>query len=493
MRLSIRSRTVLAMNILVTCVGVAVGWAGIEVSSRAIERRLIDEPVKGAARTAGEGRWPVSGELMAYFKQIIGAEFAAGPADKSIISEVDGKPVSSLSPGLTAELAGQFTEGQMPRRVTLGGMPYRVGTGPIEFPAAEGKAAKRLFLLLPESQLVEAQGRVRRTIIWITAAAIVAATVLAFWLSGGITRPVARLAERMDRLGRSASAGEMPERIDDASDHAPGRRDPRELARLAESFDRLVAELSDARAKLARSARLAVLGQLSASIAHELRNPLSGIKMNARVLADELARASMSDPSLDLIVREIDRMDLYVSQLLGTAAGAEVDLAGAGDGKPHVCDLGPLVESVMPLVNPRCRQLGIEISRDVPGAPCLVRGAARALRQVVLNLVLNAMDAMPTGGAIRIALRVAEPGRPVRLAVTDSGPGIDVPDGTDIFEPFVTTKPGSAGLGLHVCRQIVTAWGGRIGYDRSDSGATFWFELPAAGPGDPTRQTDGGT
>ena len=489
MRLSIRSRTVLAMNILVTCVGVAVGWAGIEVSSRAIERRLIDEPVKGAARTAGEGNWPVSVELMVYFKQILGAgaEFAAGPTDKNEI------PVSTLPDKLKRQLEAQFIDGYMPRRVTLGGKPYRVGTGSIKFRPAEGKAAKRLFLLLPESQLVEAQGRVRRTIIWITAAAIVAATVLAFWLSGGITRPVARLAERMDRLGRSASAGELPERIDEAPPEAPSRRDPRELARLAESFDRLVAELSDARAKLARSTRLAAMGQLSVSIAHELRNPLSGIKMNVRVLADELARASMSDPSLDLIVREIDRMDLYVSQLLSTAAGTKVDLAGGDDDRPGVCDLGPLVESVMPLVDPRCRQLGIDISRDAPEGPCLARAGTRALRQVVLNLLLNAMDAMPTGGTIHIRLRAGESDRTVRLAVADSGGGISVPDGTDIFEPFVTTKPGSAGLGLHVCRQIVTAWGGRIGYDVGEPGTTFWFELPAGERADATRETDSGT
>ena len=487
MRLSIRSRTVLAMNILATCVGVAVGWGGIEVSSRAIERRLIDEPVKGAARTAGEGRWPVTNELMAYFKQIIGAEFAAGSADESVLS------VSSLSAELTAELAGQFADGQMPRRVTLGREPYRVGTGSIEFPPAEGKSPMRLLLLLPESQLVAAQGRVRRSIVWITAAAIVAATALAFWLSRGITRPVAGLAERMDRLSRSASAGELPERIEDKASAAARGHGPRELARLAESFDKLLAELSDARAKLARSARLAALGQLSASVAHELRNPLSGIKMNARVLADELAKASMSDPSLDLIVREIDRMDLYVSQLLSAATGAEVDVIPGRDDRPDTCNLADVVESVMPLVGPRCRQTGIEISRDEPAGPCLAKAAARAVRQVVLNLMLNAMEAIPQGGTIRIRVAPGDGDGPVSLAVTDSGPSVSVPDGADPFEPFVTTKPGSAGLGLYICRQIVTAQGGRIGYDATEQGMTFRFELPRADGADAGRQTDGTT
>ena len=487
MRLSIRSRTVLAMNLLATCVGVAVGWAGIAVSSRAIERRLIDEPVTGAARTAGEGRWPVSSELMAYFKQITGAEFAAGPADRSVIS------ASSLSAELTGRLARQFVDGRMGRRIILDGRAYCVGTGPIAFPQAEGRPPMRLFLLMPESQLIAAQASVRRSIIWITAAAILGATALAFWLSGGITRPVARLSERMDRLSRAASAGELPERIEDTSSGAAVRRGPVELARLAESFDQLLGELSDARAKLARSASLAALGQLSASVAHELRNPLSGIKMNVRVLADELAKASMSDPSLDLIVREIDRMDLYVSQLLSAATGAEVDVIPGRDDRPDTCNLADVVESVMPLVGPRCRQTGIEISRDEPAGPCLAKAAARAVRQVVLNLMLNAMEAIPQGGTIRIRVAPGDGDGPVSLAVTDSGPSVSVPDGADPFEPFVTTKPGSAGLGLYICRQIVTAQGGRIGYDATEQGMTFRFELPRADGADAGRQTDGTT
>ena len=487
MRLSIRSRTVLAMNLLATCVGVAVGWAGIAVSSRAIERRLIDEPVTGAARTAGEGRWPVSSELMAYFKQITGAEFAAGPADRSVIS------ASSLSAELTGRLARQFVDGRMGRRIILDGRAYCVGTGPIAFPQAEGRPPMRLFLLMPESQLIAAQASVRRSIIWITAAAILGATALAFWLSGGITRPVARLSERMDRLSRSASAGELPERIEDTSSGAAVRRGPVELARLAESFDQLLGELSDARAKLARSASLAALGQLSASVAHELRNPLSGIKMNVRVLADELAKASMSDPSLDLIAREIDRMDLYISQLLSAAAGARPDIAGGADSGPGACDLADLVESVMPLAAARCRQTGIEVTRDMPAGACAARAAARAVRQVVLNLLLNAMDAMPDGGTIRIRASAPGSGQAVRLEVVDSGPGVRAPDGADVFEPFVTTKPDSAGLGLYICRQIVMAQGGRIGYDSAEGGTTFWFELPRGGPGDEAHAADGST
>ena len=473
MGLSIRSRTVLAMTILVTCVGVAVGWAGIEVSARAIERRLIGEPVKGTARLVGKERLPISNKLMTNLKQILGTEFAAGPADADEIS------AASLSSELRRQLAEQFVDGRLPARVILAGEPYRLGTGLVEYPDAEGRPPVRLFLLLPESQLTAAQDRVKWTIVWITAGAILAAGALGFWLSHSVTRPVSRLAERMDRLSRAAAAGELPEQIEDARRVAAPGDGPAELARLAESYDHLLAQLSEARGKLARSARLAALGQLSASVAHELRNPLSGIKMNVRVLSDELARASISDPSLDLIVREIDRMDLYVSQLLSAASGREADIVPPSGGREQVCDLADLVESALPLVAPRCEQVGIEIVSEMPAEPCRARTTERAVRQVVVNLLLNAMDAMAGGGSIRIRGSAGE-GETVRLAVTDSGPGVEVGQGADVFEPFVTTKSDGAGLGLYICKQIVTAHGGQIGYETGDGGTTFWFELPRA-------------
>jgi two-component system sensor kinase FixL len=86
---------------------------------------------------------------------------------------------------------------------------------------------------------------------------------------------------------------------------------------------------------------------------------------------------------------------------------------------------------------------------------------------------------MPAGGVVTASTRAGEHGT-VRFSVSDTGKGVHVPDGTDVFEPFVTTKPGGVGLGLYVCRRNVERHGGRIGYDSSAEGTTFWFELPAA-------------
>jgi signal transduction histidine kinase len=313
-----------------------------------------------------------------------------------------------------------------------------------------------------------------RTIVWVTFAAIVAATLLALGLSTSILRPIRRLAARMDLLSEQASEADFSGGRDAAAAKAPA-----EIARLTKSFDRLLAHLEETRKKLAHSARLAMLGQLSASVAHELRNPLSGIKMNARVLADELARAAISDSSLDRIIREADRMNVYLEELLDLASGE------AKPETPHDLATLPLVrldevgESVLALVEGRCRHGGVGVRREWNPAVLRVRADEPQIRQVILNLVLNALDAMPAGGTLTLSTGGGADGA-VRLSVADTGKGVHVPEGADAFEPFVTTKSGGVGLGLYVSRRNVERHGGRIGYDSSETGTTFWFELPAA-------------
>jgi len=99
-----------------------------------------------------------------------------------------------------------------------------------------------------------------------------------------------------------------------------------------------------------------------------------------------------------------------------------------------------------------------------------------------VNMIVNAIEAMPGGGTMTISFEPVAGGM-VRLWVRDTGPGVRLDDSSDIFEPFTGTKGNSAGLGLYISRQIITAHGGTIGYDNPDTGAAFWFELPAAGVG----------
>lgn len=473
MRFSIRVRLIVAMNLLVAGVGMAAGWAGIAVSGRIIERRLVDEPARNAAGLFDTMRLPFSDAMMARLRQILGAEVAAGPRDRREPAIL----ATSLPQDEAEDLKNRLARGPLPRRVDLAGKVYLVGeaeaanTGP-------GRGADermRLYVLVPEPEVEAAKEASAHTILLITFAAIAVATLLGFWLSTTISRPIQHLARRMDRLSDHAddNAVSLERGLAEA-------RGPTEVVRLERSFDQLLERLQEARRQLARSARLATVGQLAASVAHELRNPLSGVKMNAQVLADELARKGIQDSGLERIIHEADRMNLYLEELLGLAGGN-----AAEHERPHDLEQLPQVrldevgDSVVTLLAERCRHGGVEVRCRWDTAAVRVRAEETQVRQVILNLVLNALEAMPAGGTVTLSTNRVRAGT-LRFSVADTGKGVRSPDSGDVFDPFVTTKTGGVGLGLYICRRNIARHGGLIGYDSSDKGATFWFELPAA-------------
>jgi signal transduction histidine kinase len=469
MKLSIKFRLILAMNLLVVGVGVAVGWTAVAVTGHVIEHRLVDESAQNAAGIFKTMRLPQSDLMMMQLRQILGAEVASGLNNPPEII------ATSLPKAQAQDLLAVASEDTMPRRVILAGTAFLVGAAdvPDRTPSPQAHRPMFLYVLVPEAQVNAAKQASERTLTWVTLGAIVAATLLAFWLSTTILHPIRRLATRMNALSEQAGEDDFSGEKD-----ALAERSPKEIAQLAKSFDRLLARLEEARRKLAQSARLATVGQLSAAVAHELRNPLSGIKMNARVLADELAKRGAGDSGLDRIIQEADRMNLYLEELLGLAAGNGQEPPHELASLPRV-RLGEVGESVLGLIERRCRHSGATVTRSWDAAAPEVRADETQIRQVILNLLLNALDAMPAGGAMTVSTRTGE-GKTVRFSVSDTGRGVQVPEGTDVFEPFVTTKPRGVGLGLYVSRRNVERHGGRIGYDSSDQGATFWFDLPAA-------------
>ena len=473
MRLSIRARMILAMNLLVAAVGSVVGYAGIEVATSQVEQRLVSESATNAAELFSVRTWPLDSDgLMSQSAQLLGAETAT-------FAPEGGKVISSSLPARSrAELEKQLAGMVSPpgrKIVTLDAKRYCVGSAMIHRPAVRpgGEQQRRLLVLLvPEQRVIKAQTRIARRIAVMTLVAILLATAIAFWLSTSIARPVRRLADRMDHLGAASEIAPYEPR---RSRRTAG---PVELVRLAKSFDELLARLAAARHQLDRSARLAGLGQLAASVAHELRNPLSGIKMNARVLADELESQGSTETSLDHIIREIDRMDLYLQELLSLTS----DSAGAANARSPVepVDLPEQARSVASLLSGRCEHAGVSVETSFDPAAGLVLGEAGRIRQVILNLALNALDAMPYGGTLTVAVMPADVGGAVRLEISDTGPGVQAAEGVDIFEPFISTKPQGTGLGLYICRRIIESFDGHLGYRDREKGAMFWFELPTA-------------
>jgi signal transduction histidine kinase len=249
---------------------------------------------------------------------------------------------------------------------------------------------------------------------------------------------------------------------------------------------RAEAEAAQQRAELAHAARLSAVGQLTASVAHEINQPLGAILSNAE--AAELFLAS-DPPQLERvrrILRDIQQEDQRASAVIREVRA----LAPKQSPEPKPLDLNGVVRAVVPLVEADARRRFAELELDLDSHPPLTNGDAMQLQQVVLNLALNGLEALgrPAPGERRIRTRTRAAEAHVELTFADTGPGIAEEALPRLFESFFTTKPDGLGLGPSIVRSIVEAHGGRVTAENgSAGGATFRVRLPARGAAPPPR------
>ncbi len=251
-----------------------------------------------------------------------------------------------------------------------------------------------------------------------------------------------------------------------------------ENAHLYEKARRAYRELNEAQARIIQNEKMAVVGTFASGLAHEVRNPLNSIALQLSLLERRVAPlgVDISKELRDLtgvIREEVRRLDNLVGDFLQFSRTNRIQF------RPTNLDL--LLDEVMRLLGPEARVAGVTLRREEVGGPAPdLRVDAEKIKQVVINLVQNAIEAMAGGGLVMIESGLVE-GR-ARIAVSDSGPGL--PEGLDIFQLFVTTKAKGTGLGLSIAQQIVLEHGGEIrAEDGPEGGAVFTVLLPVARPG----------
>jgi PAS domain S-box-containing protein len=238
----------------------------------------------------------------------------------------------------------------------------------------------------------------------------------------------------------------------------------------------LQAELGEERLKAAHAAKLALVGEMAAGIAHELANPLSVLQVCASALRGAASRGEPSAESLDAIEEAARRATKIVQ---GLTRFSRMDDA---EGEVPL-DLGGIVEDALLLCRMRPGALGVEVQTDLR-ARGRVRGRALELSQIVVNLVSNALDAASHASPrwVRLSTSDGPDEGWVTLAVEDSGPRIPAQVARRMFEPFFTTKPTSegTGLGLGISRRLVEGHGGTLAYDAAAPVTRFVVRLPAS-------------
>lgn len=291
--------------------------------------------------------------------------------------------------------------------------------------------------------------------------------ILALKLSRQILGPLARLKQFAQQVTQGETAPMAP--VSPYQD---------ELADLTQALQTMVSELQRRQELLAQTAKLRALGTLVAGIAHELNNPITNIVLTVYSLREEEAVLSPADRQVLLqdLLREAERLKDIVGNLLDYARESEFTREPVA--------LPQLLQETLLLVGRQLKLAGIRL--EVETAPALppVWGDRRQLRQVLVNLLLNAVEAIGQQGTIHVILQPQGTGA-VTVTIQDNGPGIPAPILPYIFDPFFTTKPvgQGTGLGLAVSQGIITRHGGTIQVtSQPGQGTTFTITLPAAAP-----------
>ncbi|MFW6136180.1 MAG: ATP-binding protein [Chloroflexota bacterium] len=255
----------------------------------------------------------------------------------------------------------------------------------------------------------------------------------------------------------SAMAASVAVAVDNANLYA-------ELADFADELER-------SQAKLVQAEKMAAIGRLAASLAHEINNPLQAIHNSLHLSVHEGLGQERREEYLDMARSEVERLIEIVQRML------EFYRPPRGGGES--ADLNQVVKRVVALAKKRIQHADVEVETELGDGLPAVPIAADEISQVVLNLLINAVEAMPTGGRLRLRTEVVGESDQVSLSVRDSGPGMSAEQVERLFEPFYTTKPEGTGLGLAISYGIVERHGGAIDVvSEADQGTTFVVTLP---------------
>ena len=328
-------------------------------------------------------------------------------------------------------------------------------------------------------RVVEAQRQGVRTMFRLSKqmplVALAVLLVLILYITNFLARQLlAPLGRMVDAAGRIAKGDFTP--------IAPARRYRDEFTDLALAINHMMWELSHRQAALAEAQKLRAIGTLTAGVAHELNNPINNISLTAEAMIEDywtLADADRLDLCQDLLT-QAERAKGIVRNLLDFSRQREAHM--------EVLDLRELLRSTSRLAGNQIRLAGVSVELELPAHVPAIYGDGQQLAQVFVNLYLNALDAMASGGLIRVVVGDASshPGF-VHIQVSDNGVGIPAEALPFVFDPFFTTKAKGTGLGLSVSYGIVTKHGGNISVTSAPgSGTTFDILLPVHGDRSPT-------
>ena len=432
----------------IVAVSVAVAWG----AAAGVDAR-IEAHVRSAADVLLNAGFPLTDAVLAQTRGLAGAEFVCTDSAGEITAS--GLPVTA-SIRLAVE---DIRPSEARREVRLDGVDF-LGWS-IARPARNAvDRAVTLHVFYPQEQRRLLLREAIWPPLWIGTAALLFAIIISYVLAARIGRPIAAVREHFAKLAAGDYASlAVPQRDDEVRD-------------LVTAANTLAKRLEERDLAVRRAARASLLGQLSGGLCHHLRNAAAGAKL-ALQLHRRRCREGDAE-SLDVALRQLDFAEQYVQRLLTLGKPQPLKLERA--------DLRDVAADALSLVDPACRHKNVELRRDVPPTPVVAEQVDREqLRQLLVNLLLNAVDAAGDAGWVELSIANDDKDGLLRIGVADSGPGPPPEVQARLFEPFVTGKPDGIGLGLAAARYIAQLHGGTMTYARRDA-TRFELVLPRVGP-----------
>jgi len=301
----------------------------------------------------------------------------------------------------------------------------------------------------------------RDLLLSILAAAALASIAVSLATGLSLARGVAQIRNGLSQMERNFEF-RLPPRSD-------------ELGVISRSVNQMARARGELELELRREDRLRALGRLAAGFAHEIRNPLNSISLTVQLLERRLDTNTIRREDLRTVRTEVERLSGLLNDLL--------DLQRSRQPRPELQPILPVLKHCVILVEQQARMQNVIVQMEEAGGDITGFFDSQQLTQTIVNLLLNALEASPKGGAVHVHARLKN--GLSQVEVNDQGPGLGPDQQEHLFEPFYTTKPAGTGLGLAVSRELMRSQGGDVQHVASETGARFVVQLPKSPPESP--------
>lgn len=439
----------------------AVGVFNSRLATRQTKSR-IEKQLQGVAAALEQSSYPLTDAVLRQMGELAGAEF--------VLTDATGKKLAS---GGTVSLEVYTVDSQTVKNsqdVTLGPeviineVPYFHSSVWVQRRPRVAEPTV-LHILFAKNEFDAAWREAFIPSILVGLITVVAVALVTHLVAGRVSRVLARLGRDVERLADG----------DFSPVNLPSWKD--ETQELAAAINQTAGRLAEYEAELCQAERMRTVTMLGAGLAHEMRNAATGCRMAVDLHA-ETCECSQNDETLDVARRQLQLMENRLQQLLqlGKEPSSVAD---------RRIDFAALISESVSLLTPAAHHANVRVEWQQPNEKITVCVDAELLSQVVMNLLLNALDATTQSQALenvdgRVSIELSRNETQSKLTVADSGNGPDANIKSAVFEPFATSKPEGVGLGLAVAKRVVESYGGTVSWSR-DAGVTkFSVQLPLA-------------